>query len=60
MEIGISKVKGNIQFTSTSKAFREEYGIVREVPEGCLFSIMNDLANWANNEAEEECFFYMN
>lgn len=59
MEIGIGKDKGNVYFTSTHKAFRKEWGERREVPQGLMFSIMLDLASWANNDVEEECFFYM-
>jgi hypothetical protein len=59
MEIGIGKDKGNVYFKSTHKAFLEEYGERREVPEGLMFSVMLDLARWVNNEVKEDCYFYM-
>ena len=59
MEIGISKEKNNVCFTSTHKAFRDEFGAKREVPIGLQYYIMLDLAKWANNIVNEECFFYM-
>jgi len=61
MEIGVGKYSnGTYFFTSMHPAFREEWGDRRDdIPCGCLFSIMEDLAKWANNEIGIGCFFYV-
>lgn len=65
MEIGIGRYEygenaGKYFFTSMHPAFREEYGDRRDnIPLGCLYDIMEDLAKWANNDVKVGCFFYM-
>ena len=60
IEIGVGRDSNGCFFTSTNKAFREAYGERREnIPVGCLYSIMEDLATWANNDIGVGCFFYM-
>jgi len=60
MEIGIREMSdGTLLLHSTHPAFEAEYGEGREIRRGALYSIMLDLAIWANNEIEVGCMFYM-
>ena len=61
MEIGIGRYSnGNLYFTSMHPEFRKEFGERRDnIPPGCLYSIMEDLATWANNDIGVGCVFYM-
>ena len=61
MEIGVGRYSNGLCFfTSMHPAFREKWGDRRDnISPGCLYSIMDDLATWANNEVGVGCFFYM-
>lgn len=60
MEIGIGRDHGLFYFTSTHPAFRAEWGERRaNIRPGLLYSIMEDLASWANNDVGVGCYFYM-
>ena len=59
MVITIAKTRNEqLLVTSNSTKFTDKYdSVVLVIPKTNLFEVMTELADWSNNELNEECIF---